>query len=69
MSETEVRAFGRLALITKTPAEKVGRAFKKGEKQGFMKIFVDDETELILGASLLGVGCDEVVRTVSVPFY
>jgi pyruvate/2-oxoglutarate dehydrogenase complex dihydrolipoamide dehydrogenase (E3) component len=28
-----------------------------------MKILVDDETKLILGASLLGVGCDEVVHT------
>ncbi len=69
MSETEARASGRSALITKMPAEKVSRVFKKGEKQGFMKILVDDEPELILGASLLGVGCDEVVRTVGVPFY
>lgn len=43
--------------------EKVGRAFEKGETQGFMKILVDGETKLILGASLLGVGCDEVVHT------
>jgi hypothetical protein len=28
-----------------------------------MKILVDDETKLILGASLLGVGCGEVIHT------
>jgi pyruvate/2-oxoglutarate dehydrogenase complex dihydrolipoamide dehydrogenase (E3) component len=63
MTETEVRASGRPTLITKMPMEKVGRAFEKGETQGFMKILVDDETKLILGASLLGVGCDEVIHT------
>jgi pyruvate/2-oxoglutarate dehydrogenase complex dihydrolipoamide dehydrogenase (E3) component len=42
--------------------EKVGRAFEKGETQGFMKIMVDRENGQILGASLLGVGCDEVVH-------
>ena len=44
--------------------EKVGRAFEKGETQGFMKIIVDKETKLILGASLLGVGGDEVIHTI-----
>jgi pyruvate/2-oxoglutarate dehydrogenase complex dihydrolipoamide dehydrogenase (E3) component len=42
----------------------VGRAVEKGETQGFMKILVDAETKLILGASLLGVGGDEVIHTI-----
>ena len=46
------------------PMERVGRAFEKGETQGFMKILVDKETKLILGASLLGVGGDEVIHTI-----
>ncbi len=64
MTETEVRVSGRPALIAKMPMEKVGRAFEKGETQGFMKIIVDKETKLILGASLLGVGGDEVIHTI-----
>jgi pyruvate/2-oxoglutarate dehydrogenase complex dihydrolipoamide dehydrogenase (E3) component len=64
MTETEVRASGRPALIAKMPTEKVGRAFEKSETQGFMKILVDKETKLILGASLLGVGRDEVIHTI-----
>jgi pyruvate/2-oxoglutarate dehydrogenase complex dihydrolipoamide dehydrogenase (E3) component len=44
--------------------ERVGRAVEKGETQGFMKILVDKETKLILGASLLGVGGDEVIHTI-----
>ena len=64
LAETEVRASGRPALIAKLPMEKVGRAFEKGETQGFMKILVDRETKLILGASILGVGGDEVIHTI-----
>jgi pyruvate/2-oxoglutarate dehydrogenase complex dihydrolipoamide dehydrogenase (E3) component len=64
MTEAEVRASGRPALIATMPMERVGRAFEKGETQGFMKILVDAETKLILGASLLGVGGDEVIHTI-----
>jgi pyruvate/2-oxoglutarate dehydrogenase complex dihydrolipoamide dehydrogenase (E3) component len=63
MTEAEVRASGRPALMAKMPMEKVGRAVEKGEIQGFMKILVDRETGLILGASLLGIGGDEVIHT------
>jgi pyruvate/2-oxoglutarate dehydrogenase complex dihydrolipoamide dehydrogenase (E3) component len=44
--------------------EKVGRAVEKGETRGFIKILVDAESKLILGASLLGVGGDEVIHTI-----
>ncbi|HKP85453.1 MAG TPA: FAD-containing oxidoreductase [Blastocatellia bacterium] len=64
MSETEVRKSGRKALIAKRAMERVGRAFEKGETQGFMKILVDKETKQILGASLLGIECDEVIHTI-----
>ena len=64
MTETEVRASGRPALIAKMSMEKVGRAFEKGETEGFMKILVDSETKLIVGASLLGAGGDEVIHTI-----
>lgn len=63
LTEAEVRASGRRALIAKMPMERVGRAFEKGETRGFMKILVDQESELILGASLLGIGADEVIHT------
>jgi len=63
MTEAEVRASGRPASIAKMPMERVARAFEKGETRGFMKILVDQDTRLILGASLLGVGADEVIHT------
>jgi pyruvate/2-oxoglutarate dehydrogenase complex dihydrolipoamide dehydrogenase (E3) component len=64
MTEAEVRKSGRKALVGKRPMTRVGRAVEKGETQGFMKILVDGETKGILGASLLGVECDEVIHSI-----
>jgi pyruvate/2-oxoglutarate dehydrogenase complex dihydrolipoamide dehydrogenase (E3) component len=62
MTEREVRASGKPALIGTRAMTRVGRAYEKGETEGFLKILVDAETKKILGASLLGTGCDEVVH-------
>ena len=64
MTEAEVRKSGRKILLGKRPMTQVGRAVEKGETQGFMKILVDAETNEILGASLLGVECDEVIHSI-----
>ncbi len=64
MTADEVRRSGRKALVGKRPMTRVGRAVEKGESQGFMKVVVDAETEQILGASILGVGGDEVVQDI-----
>jgi pyruvate/2-oxoglutarate dehydrogenase complex dihydrolipoamide dehydrogenase (E3) component len=64
MTETEARKSGRKVLIGKRPMTRVGRAVEKGETQGFMKILVDAETNEILGASFLGVECDEVIHSI-----
>ena len=64
MTETEVRKSGRKALIGKRPMAHVGRAVEKGETQGFMKVLIDAETKTILGASLLGIECDEVIHSI-----
>ena len=63
MTEAEVRKSGRKALIGKRPMTQVGRAREKGETNGFMKVLVDAETKKILGASLLGIECDEVIHS------
>ena len=64
MTVEQVRRSGRKALVGKRPMTRVGRAVEKGETQGFMKVVVDAETEEILGASILGVGGDEVVHSI-----
>jgi pyruvate/2-oxoglutarate dehydrogenase complex dihydrolipoamide dehydrogenase (E3) component len=63
MTETEVRASGRPALVGVMPMTRVGRARERGETQGFMKVLVDAETERILGAALLCIEGDEVVHS------
>ena len=62
MTETEVRATGRPALMGVMPMSRVGRARERGETQGFMKVLVDAQTERFLGAALLGIEGDEVVH-------
>jgi pyruvate/2-oxoglutarate dehydrogenase complex dihydrolipoamide dehydrogenase (E3) component len=64
MSETEARKSGRKLLIGTRPMTRVGRAKEKGETLGFMKVIADAETKEILGASLLGTGCDEAVQSI-----
>jgi pyruvate/2-oxoglutarate dehydrogenase complex dihydrolipoamide dehydrogenase (E3) component len=62
LTETQVRKTGKPALIGTRPMSKVNRAREKGESLGFMKVLVDAESKKILGASLLGVGCDEAIH-------
>jgi pyruvate/2-oxoglutarate dehydrogenase complex dihydrolipoamide dehydrogenase (E3) component len=63
MSEAEVRARGRPALVATMPMTRVGRAKERSETQGFMKVLVDAESERILGASLLCIEGDEIVHS------
>ena len=64
MTEPQVRASGRPALVATRPMTRVGRAVEKSETQGFMKVLVDAESERILGAAILGVGGDEVIHSI-----
>ncbi|TQK32122.1 FAD-containing oxidoreductase [Arthrobacter sp. SLBN-53] len=64
MTADEVLRSGRKALVGTRPMTRVGRAVEKGETQGLMKVVVDAETQQILGASILGVGGDEVVHSI-----
>jgi pyruvate/2-oxoglutarate dehydrogenase complex dihydrolipoamide dehydrogenase (E3) component len=64
MTEAEVRKSGRKALIGKRPMSRIARAIEKDETQGFMKILVDAESRQILGASILGVGGDEIIHSI-----
>lgn len=65
MNETDLREAGRPALVAHLPMTKVARARERSETAGFMKIFIDPETKLVLGASLLGIRCDEVIHALT----
>jgi len=64
MTMSEARNSGRPVLVGERPMTRVARAIEKGETQGFMRILVDRDTKEILGASLLGTGCDEAVHSI-----
>ena len=64
MTEDQLRASGRKALIAKRPMSRVSRAVEKGETQGFMKVLVDAESKQILGAAILGIGSDEIIHSI-----
>ena len=63
LTEREVRASGRSALIGKMAMARIGRARERSETQGFMKVLIDKETQRILGAAISGIGGDELVHT------
>jgi pyruvate/2-oxoglutarate dehydrogenase complex dihydrolipoamide dehydrogenase (E3) component len=62
MSEKEARASGRNVLIATRPMKQIARAREKDETAGLVKILVDADTEQFLGATILGVGGDEVIN-------
>ncbi|WP_133648307.1 FAD-containing oxidoreductase [Paraburkholderia flava] len=63
LSESDVRASGRPALIATMPMSRVGRARERGETDGFMKALVDPQTKRILGAAIHGIEGDEAIHT------
>ena len=63
ITENEARASGAKVLRAKMPMQRVGRAREASETQGFMKVLVDADSQLILGAAILGLNGDEVVHS------
>ena len=63
MSEAEIRRAGLKTLVGKRPMTRVARAVEKGETAGFLKIHVEQGSQRILGAALLGTGADESVHS------
>ncbi len=63
MSEAEIRKSGLKALVGKRPMTRVARAIEKGETRGFLKIHIEEGSQRILGAALLGTGADESVHS------
>lgn len=51
-------------LVGHRPFSKISRAKEKGETNGYMSIVVDAKSKKILGATVLGVGGDEIISSV-----
>jgi len=61
LSETEARALNPKIRVAKLPMSSVARALELDETRGFMKAVVDDRTDQILGAAVLGIEGGEVM--------
>jgi pyruvate/2-oxoglutarate dehydrogenase complex dihydrolipoamide dehydrogenase (E3) component len=64
MTAAEIRKSGKRALVGARAMTHVGRARERGETFGFIKIFVDADSKLILGASLFGIEADEAIHCI-----
>jgi len=64
LTEAQARSRGHRFRVGKRPMTRVSRAVEKGETDGLMKVIVDDDSQQILGAAVLGVGGDEAVHGV-----
>ena len=62
MTEKEALEKGYNVLKSVRPMSKISRAKEMGETKGFAKLLVDADTDLILGASILGPGGDEIIN-------
>ena len=61
MSEREARAAGRRFRVAKMPMSSVARALEVDETRGLMKALVEEDTDQILGAAILGIEGGEVM--------
>ena len=66
MTETQARAEGRKIRVAKMPMSHVARALEVDESRGFMKAVVDEETEQILGAAILGLEGGELMAMLEI---
>jgi len=64
MTKKQAIAQGHAVKITKRPMSKIARAKEKGETYGLMSTVIDADTDRILGASILGVGGDEIISSI-----
>ena len=62
LSRAAARQSGKRVLVGHLPMSRVGRARERGETDGFLEALVDADTNLILGATLLGIEADEAIH-------
>lgn len=64
LTEADAKKAGRSFRVGRRQMTRVGRAVEKGETQGLMKVIVEEGSDLILGAAILGPDGDEAVHGV-----
>lgn len=66
LDESEAARQGVAVRVTKIPMAKVLRARAIGETRGFMKMLIAEDSDAVLGFTMLGADAGEVVAVVQV---
>jgi pyruvate/2-oxoglutarate dehydrogenase complex dihydrolipoamide dehydrogenase (E3) component len=66
MTEAEAQKAGKKIKVARMPMSSVARAFESAETRGFLKAIVDEKTDQILGAAILGVDGGEIAAVIQV---
>lgn len=64
MNHRQIKDKGINAKMAEYPMSKVARAIEMGETTGKLKIYIDSDSQKMLGATFLGTGADEYIHTV-----
>ena len=62
LTEQQALQAGKKVLKSVKLMKEISRAKEMGETTGFAKLLVDGDTDLILGAAILGPGADEIIN-------
>ncbi len=62
LSEKAALEVGHRVLKATRPMSKISRAKEMGETKGFAKLLVDADTDLVIGAAILGPAGDEIIN-------
>jgi len=69
LTKREAIERGHRVLEAERAMSRISRAREMGETQGFVRLLVDADSDLILGATILGVHGDEVINMVAAFMY
>ena len=64
MNKNDILKMGLSAQVSEIPMKDISRAKEMGETTGKLKIFIEVDTDTILGASFIGPGADEYIHTI-----
>ena len=64
LNEKDIRKKDLKAKVATKAMSKIARAKEMGETQGKLKVFIDANTDKILGATFLGTGADEYIHSI-----
>ena len=66
LNEKEAKAKGLKYRVFKMPMKRIARAYETSEPRGMIKVIVDSNTDLLLGATVLGIEGGEIMTMLQI---